>query len=289
MIYKLQPILKHRLWGGNLLPKIYDVKTNDTIGEAWILSCIADDNSPLENQQTLLDLFKANPNIVAEGYQGLFPLLIKLIDAQDDLSIQVHPSIKTEFWHILNKTPSKLYLGLNKNSNKDEVKQALENSQITSLLNHVDVSENDSYLINPGTIHAIGKGTFLIEIQQSADTTFRLFDFNRIEKDGKPRELHINQALNCINYNQLPIEKHEQSDHLVSCPFFNVYKYKINDKITLKATKKSFNAIVILDGKGQIKDSNQTIDFKAYDTFFIPASSGQYEVSGNATFVLVTL
>ena len=289
MIYKLKPILKQRLWGGNLLPQIYGFNTNDKIGEAWILSCIGQNNSQLENGKTLLDLFNENPNIVAEGFKGQFPLLIKLIDAQDDLSIQVHPSIKTEFWHILNQTPSKLYLGFNQNVNKDQVKQVLESGQITSLLNNIDVVANDSYLIEPGTIHAIGKKTFLIEIQQSADTTYRLFDFNRVDQNGKPRELHISQALDCINYNQLKIEKHQQNDHLISCPFFNVYKHKITEKMSLNATKKSFNAVVILDGNGQLKTNQQTIDFKAYDTFFIPADSGTYEVVGNATIILVTL
>ena len=283
MIYKLKPILKHRLWGGKLLPQIYGSKTSDTIGEAWILSCIGNDNSPLENGRTLLDLFNRNPNIVAEGFKGPFPLLIKLIDAQDDLSIQVHPSSKTEFWHILNKKPSKLYMGFNQKVDKQQVKQALTQNKITSLLNNVDVVADDSYLINPGTVHAIGKKTFLIEIQQSADTTYR------VDKNGMHRDLHISQALDCLDYNQYSLEKHGKNDHLINCPFFNVYKYKIFDKVTLNAGKNSFHAIVVLEGNGQIKTDKKSVIFKAYDTFFIPANAGEYEVSGSSTIVVVTL
>lgn len=289
MIYKLKPILKHRLWGGKLLPQIYESKTSDTIGEAWILSCIGNDNSQLENGQTLLDLFNKNPNIVAQGFKGPFPLLIKLIDAQDDLSIQVHPSSKTEFWHILNEKPSKLYIGFNQNVDKQQVKQALDQGKITSLLNNVDVVAEDSYLINPRTVHAIGKKTFLIEIQQSADTTYRLFDFNRIDKNGKHRDLHISQALDCLDYNQYSLEKKNKNDHLINCPFFNVYKYKIFDNVTLNASKSSFHAIIVLEGSGQIKSDKKSVIFKAYDTFFIPANTSEYEISGNSTVIVVTL
>lgn len=289
MIYKLQPILKHRLWGGNNLAKIYHKATDDKIGEAWILSCINDDNSPINNRQTLLTLFKRNPNIVAKGYRGAFPLLIKLIDAQDDLSIQVHPSIKTEFWHILNSLPSKLYMGLNQDSDKKQIENLLKKSQITTTLNHVDVKAGDSYLINPGTIHAIGKKTFLIEIQQSADITYRLYDFNRVDSNGKHRELHINQALECIDYKNLEINQTNNQEHLVNCPFFNVYKYQIKDKIQLNATDKSFHAIVVLNGSGKIKTNDKTLAFSQYETFFVPASTGQYEIDGQATVIHVTL
>lgn len=289
MIYKLKPILKHRLWGGSTLPQIYDQKTNDKIGEAWILSCIDDNNSPIDKSSTLLDLFKKNPDIVAKGYKGAFPLLIKLIDAQDDLSIQVHPKIKTEFWHILNQKPSKLFMGLSQNSDRENVQKALQESTIPNLLNNINVKAGDSYLINPGTIHAIGKGTFLIEIQQSADVTYRLYDYNRTDSNGQKRPLHINQALDCINYSKLDIAKTDKNEHLVNCPFFNVYKHEIKDFITLNATEKSFHALTILDGNGTIENNGQKVPFKQYDTFFIPAGSGQYKIEAKATIILTTL
>lgn len=290
MIYKIQPLLKQRLWGGNKLPSIYGINTNDKIGEAWILSCLKQDICLLDDGQTLAQLLMSNPEVVAKGYHSReFPLLIKLIDAQDDLSIQVHPSAKTEFWHVLNKTPSKLYMGFNKKTDKTEIGYSLLNGNVTDFLNYIDVKEKDSFLIEPGTVHAIGKGTFLIEIQQSADITYRLHDFGRVDANGKPRELHVDQALNCMNYEQYKVTQTGDKNHLISCKFFNVYRYEINDKISLNADEKSFHAITILDGTGTIKSSQKSFEFKPFDTFFIPANSGQYEIIGKATIIQTTL
>lgn len=289
MIYKLQPILKRRIWGGSILPNIYRQNITEPIGEAWILSCLDKDNSPIDKKTTLADLFKANPNIVSHGYNGEFPLLIKLIDAQDDLSIQVHPSSKTEFWHIINPKPSQLYFGFKQDTTRDEVEKVLKEGQITSMLNYIDVSAGDSYLINPGTVHAIGKGTFLVEIQQNVDSTYRLYDYNRVDKDGKPRQLHIEQALYCMNYNQTRVFKNLSFEHIMSTPHFNVFKYQITDKKQLEATDKSFHALVVLTGNGNIKAGDQNIALSQYDTYFIPASTGPYEITGNVTVIVVTL
>ncbi len=289
MIYKLKPILKQRLWGGNTLPKICGIPNNEKIGEAWIMSCIGADNSLISDTVTLLDLFKQNPDIVAKGYKGNFPLLIKLIDAQDDLSIQVHPNSKTEFWHILNKNHSHLYMGFNQNTDKSTVEAAIKSGQITNLLNHIEVQEGDSYLIEPGTIHAIGKGTFLIEIQQSADVTYRLYDFNRVDVDGKPRELHVNEALECINFNQHSITKNEQKEQLISCKFFNVFKQQIGGTVELKADEKSFHAITVLDGNIEVELADQKIFLHPFETCFVTANSGAYKITGDATIIRTTL
>jgi len=289
MIYKLKPILKHRIWGGKSLQKIFNIDSNDTIGEAWILSCINDDNCYINNQQTLKDLFSKNKNIVKKGWKGDFPILIKLIDARDDLSIQVHPKIKTEFWHILNTKPSKLFMGLNQDVTKKQIKDALNTSSITSLLNNIDVKNGDSYLIKPGTIHAIGKGTFLIEIQQSADVTYRLYDYDRIDSNGKHRPLHINESLKCLDLNKLNISKHKNKVHLISCPFFNVYRYEIKSTKELCADEKSFNTITVIDGKLDIITPSQIIHLNQYETAFIPASEGKYKITGKSTIILTTL
>lgn len=289
MIYKLEPILKHRIWGGKDLSKIFNIDSNDTIGEAWILSCINDDNSKISNGKTLKDLFLANKNIIRKGYEGEFPILIKLIDAQDDLSIQVHPQIKTEFWHVLNHKPSKLYMGLKKDTSKEKIKKALEKSTLPLLLNHILVSNGDSYLIKPGTIHAIGKKTFLIEIQQSADVTYRLYDYNRVDSNGKQRQLHINESLECIDTKKLKIHKDKGDGHLVSCPFFNVYRYEIKEKFDLVADDNSFHAITVVNGSAVIKTQDQEIKLKQYETVFVPASEGKYSVIGQSTIILTTL
>jgi len=289
MIYKLQPILKHRLWGGNTLPTIFNVNTNDTIGEAWILSCIGNNNSPIGEGKTLKNIFDANKDIVAKGFNGDFPILIKLIDAQKDLSIQVHPEIKTEFWHILNKNPSHLYMGLNKDSSYDEVAKELESGDITKLLNYYEVSYGDSYLIKPGTIHAICKDTFLIEIQQSADVTYRLYDYHRLEADGKERPLHIKESLEVIDYKKFKPLEGNKHDNLITCPYFKVNKLKIAKEQVLEANETSFHSITVLNGKGLIKTNSQEIVLNQYETVFVPANEGIYKLIGDLEVIQVTL
>ena len=286
MIYKLAPILEYRLWGGRQLAKSYHLK-NNVYGEAWILSCLNNSNSPIAgSKKTLKDLFNKNKNIVKEGYKGKsFPLLVKLIDANDDLSIQVHPDVKTEFWHILNKKASKLYLGFKKDYKKEDIKQILNKGDITKCLNHINVINGDSYLINPGTIHAIGSNTFLIEIQRSADVTYRLYDFHRKDKNGKERELHIKDALKVINYKKAKLHKSKKNGLLVSCPYFKVYKYKVNKSKTDFAKKNSFHFLTVVEGKVKVNN----INLNQYESVFIPASEGKYLVKGNATIVKTTL
>lgn len=288
MIYKCKPILTPRLWGGYKLSSIFKSE-KDKFGEAWILSCLGDNNSIIDKNLTLKDIFLKDKNIVKKGYQGEFPILIKLIDAQDDLSIQVHPSVKTEFWHILNKVPSKLYMGLKKDTNRNEIEEVLRNGDITDELNYIDVSNGDSYLINPGTIHAIGKGTFLIEIQQSADVTYRLYDFDRLDKNGNKRELHITQALDVINYNHLDINKSNSTGLLVDTPFFKVNRIDIEKEEAFTCDESSFNSITIIDGNGVIKTDNQSMSINEYDTVFIPAGEGTYTLKGKMTIILVRL
>lgn len=288
MIYQLSPLFTYNLWGGKKLSKIYE-KKNNQYGEAWILACLNNMNSPISKKQTLKDLFNKNKNIVKKGYKGEFPLLIKLIDANDDLSIQVHPDAKTEFWHVLNSKPSKLYMGFKKNTNRAQIEKILKKGDITKTLNHVSVNAGDSFLIKPGTIHAIGKHTFLIEIQRSADVTYRLYDFNRVDKNGKKRELHIPQALKVINYQKLPIRKNKPNKVLVKCPFFTVYQEVINKSKTFNADNKSFHCFTVMSGKGEIINKKQKIKLKPFDTIFVPSGEGKYLVKGKLTLIRTTL
>lgn len=288
MIYKLSPLLTYNLWGGKKLSKIYE-KKNNQYGEAWVLACLKNNNSPINKNQTLKDLFNKNKNIVKKGYKGEFPLLIKLIDAEDDLSIQVHPDAKTEFWHVLNNKPSHLYMGFKKNTSKTQIEKILKTGDITKSLNHVKVNEGSSFLIRPGTIHAIGKHTFLIEIQRSADVTYRLYDFNRVDKNGKKRELHIPQALKVINYQKLPIKKNKSSKVLVKCEFFTVYQEAINKEKTFIANDNSFHCFTVISGKGSVKSKKQEIKLKPFDTIFVPASEGKYKVIGKLKLIRTTL
>ena len=288
MIYELSPLFTYNIWGGKKLSKIYQNKNNQ-YGEAWILSCFKDMNSPIGKGKTLKDIFLKNKNIVKQGYKGNFPLLIKLIDAEDDLSIQVHPDSKTECWHILSNKPSKLYLGFKKDVNRKKIEKSLNEGTITKELNHISVKKGDSFLIKPGTIHAIGKHTFLIEIQKSDDTTYRLYDFNRVDKNGKKRELHIKQALNTINYKKLNIVKKKTGSVLVKSPFFTIYSLKVNGSKTLFADKKSFHSLTVLSGHGTIKTDTQTIKLKPFATIFVPSNEGKYQINGKLDIIRVLL
>jgi len=296
MFYKLNPILTYNLWGGEKLSKLYG-QEEDQYGEAWILSCLNGKNSPIgrgyfykKKFKTLKDLFDENPNIVRKGYKGEFPLLIKLIDAKKDLSIQVHPKVKTEFWHVLNHKASHLYMGFKDKTSKKEVEDILRFGDITQSLNHIKVKEGDSYLINPGTIHAIGAGTFLVEIQRSADVTYRLYDFHRKDRNGKERELHIDKALKVIDYSKYRIRKGNDSGLLVKCPYFSVTRENLRYEIaTNKATNESFHAIVVLEGQGRLKQRLNGCSLKPGDCVFIPAGSGKYKVIGKLSYVTVTL
>jgi len=296
MFYKLNPILTYNLWGGEKLSNLYGQKENQ-YGEAWILSCLGNRNSSIgrghfhkKEYMTLRDLFNDNPDIVRKGYRGEFPLLIKLIDAEKDLSIQVHPKAKTEFWHVLNDKPSHLYMGFNDKTNRNKVANILKTGDITKSLNHIEVKQGSSYLIKPGTIHAIGAGTFLIEIQRSADVTYRLYDFHRKDKDGKERELHIKDALEVINYSKYRVTKRNESGLLVKCPYFKVFRDDLNKEVvTNKATDASFHAVVVINGCGKIKQGSQTRYIKTGDCIFIPAGSGNYKVFGKLSIITVTL
>ncbi len=290
MIYELKPIFTYNLWGGNKLSKIYNINKSQ-YGEAWILSLLNNRNSPIKNlkNKTLLDIFNKDKDIVKKGYKGKFPLLIKLIDANDDLSIQVHPKAKTEFWYVLNSNPSRLYLGFKKDTNKNKIKSILEKGDITKSLNHIEAKEGNNYLIKPGTIHAIGKKTFLIEIQQSADITYRLYDFHRVDKNGKERELHIPQALNAINYKKYLNKKVNHSNYLVKCPFFTVYHELINKERTYTAKEDSFHSFTVIKGRGSLIYKMQNINLKPFSTIFVPASSGKYLIKGNLEIIRTTL
>lgn len=290
MIFKLKPILTYNLWGGEKLSKLYNEKPTQ-YGEAWILSCLNGKDSLIEgSDKTIKDLFTENPDIVSKGYKGDFPLLIKLIDAQQDLSIQVHPDAKTESWHILSNEPSKLYIGFKQNTSRKEIEDELTNGDITKKLNHIEVKEKDTFLITPGTIHAIGAGTFLIEIQRSADVTYRLYDFHRKDKNGKERELHINQALDVINYKKLNITQSKKKNLLVKCKFFKVYRDELhNEVIQRHASKKSFHSLVVVSGKGSIKQGDTTINIHVGDSLFIPAGTGEYSVKGTLSLITTTL
>lgn len=272
---KLTPIIKSYIWGGDYFKK-YRKGDYDNISESWELS-LRVGNNVLVGSTPLNELVKEEdlgPNSKRFPY---FPLLIKLIDAKDNLSIQVHPSDdyalknehsfgKSEMWHIIDADKDAgLYVGLNKDYSKEEIEKKLKDSSILECLNFYKVKPGDTFLINPGTIHAIGKGVRLIEIQQNSDLTYRLYDYLRKDKNGNYRELHIEKALKVIDYHHY-INKPVEGDVLVDNQYFKVVRKEFRGEYLLKADQGSFLSFTFIKGRGKVDD----IDYQEYDTFFLP-------------------
>lgn len=279
-VVKLSPAIKSYIWGGSFFQKYGKGNEEEIISELWELSTREDSSLVVSGE----DKGKYLKDVISKedlGPKGnafpYFPLLIKLIDAKENLSVQVHPSDdyalkyensfgKTEMWIVLsNDEGAGLYIGLKKDCSKEQIKESLEKGSILELLNFFSVKPGDVFLINSGTIHAIGKGVRIMEIQQNSDLTYRLYDYNRLDKSGNPRELHIQKALNVIDTHKY--EKEESKGELLEdTKYFKVARKEIKGELTLKANQGSFMSFTFISGKGKVNE----IDYNIYDTFFLP-------------------
>lgn len=315
-IFKLKPVFKDYIWGGERLKNDFGFKSDlDKIAEGWMLSCHKDGKSIIENGEhsgkTLEDIISLFGEKAVTGTNSekfpYFPVLIKLIDAKDNLSIQVHPDNeyakrvenefgKTEIWYVLDAEPdAQLVYGFKNKISSDEFKAAIENGTLMDVLNTVNVKKGDLFFIEAGTVHAIGKGTLIAEIQQNSNSTYRVYDYGRIDKNGKPRELHIKKAVDVSKtepaaYEIKPFGEKEsieggEKQMLTECELFTVNKYNADGEITLCTGIESFNHILITEGCGQIND----IPFKKGDSFFVPAGFGNYKISGNAEALITNI
>ena len=280
-LVKLKPAVKDYIWGGNYFQKFNKGLGLARVSECWELSVRDIDSSIIASGK---DEGKKLSDVISKEDIGpvmdrfpYFPLLIKLIDAKENLSVQVHPSDdyalkyensfgKSEMWHIISADEgSGLYVGLNKDYQKEDIEIALKEGKILDYLNFFKVKPGDTFVINPGTIHAIGKGVRLIEIQQNSNLTYRLFDYNRVDANGNPRELHIKKALEVIDYRQYkPVKKND--GYLADNKYFSVKEVAFADFLAIKASENSFVSFTFLDGEGMVDD----IPFSQYDTFFLP-------------------
>ena len=283
MIYKLLPVLKSYIWGGEELQRIFDFD-QDRLAEAWILSCNKQGSSGIVGtNKTLFDLFLENRDIVAENAKGNFPLLVKLLCSSRTLSIQNHPSGKSEFWYILDcDENSYIYWGLNKDLTKEELAESIKNSTITSYLNKVKVQKGDCFFVPAGMIHMLGKGILALEIQQNLNLTYRIFDFNRRDSNGNLRELKIKEGVEAADLKKHEVNHPNVLGHgeIVSNQFFTANLY--DSKKTLSADKK-FNFVYIVSGNGKLDDR----DVKTGDCFFIEAGHGEYTLSDGLSFIVI--
>ena len=269
--------------------------------EAWLLSARANAESTTEAGLGLGELFVKQPALFGTKCAGeTFPLLIKFIDARDDLSIQVHPrdedrhvlqpgeAGKTECWYILDAAPgAKLYLGFCAAISQEQFAQAITDGTLMQYIQAFDVKPGDFFYIPAGTLHAIGKGVYLAEVQQNSDTTYRVFDYNRLQ-NGAPRALHVEQAMavtELVPYTQTQ----PTGDMLVQNEMFTVAKLGGPGGFSGKATAESFVSLVFIEGAGKLTCGSKTIAVRKGDSIFIPASAGEFTITGNCAALATSL
>lgn len=307
---KLIPPVKDYIWGGTKLKTDYSIRTNlPKAAEAWVLSCHKDGQSVISGgeydgrtlESVIEQLGKSILGTDAAKFD-FFPVLIKLIDAKDNLSVQVHPDNeyaqihegeygKTEAWYILDCEPgASLIYGFKHAISKEEMRERIENNTLLEVVNQVPVHPGDLFFIDSGTLHAIGKGILLAEVQQNSNTTYRVYDYGRLGADGKPRALHIEKALDvtCCEPPAHPVgpagapEQHDgyTSTLQASCEFFTFRTLNINGTAACTANADSFVSLVVLAGEGTLSYDGGSITLHKGESVFIPAGFGQYTISG---------
>lgn len=299
-VYKLKGVTKDYIWGGYKLSKYFHKGSNEEkIAETWDLSFLDAGLSLIDSGENKGKVLKDVVTIEELGTRAkkydFFPLLIKYIDSADNLSVQVHPSDryarkhegclgKTEMWYILEaEEDSFIYLGLNKDYTKREIRRALKEQTIFDCLNKYKAKPGDSFFIPSGTIHAIGKGVTLVEIQESSNLTYRLYDYGRLDKNGKPRELHIEKALAVVDLKKY--EKTSFSGNLIGfCKYFEVFVHEIPKSKSMQISPRSFVCISFIEGEGKLNE----LEFKKGDSFFIGAGE-KLHIKGKCKIVLSRL
>ncbi len=309
---KLTPFAVRTIWGGRKLIESYNVKTDlENCAEAWMLSCFKDFESTVSSGEyqgmTLNEVLEKEGKAIlgknAEGFDD-FPVLIKFIDAADDLSVQVHPDDeyaqqynggfgKTECWYIMDCEPgARIIYGFKDKITTEEFAKAIEENKIEDVVNYVEVKKGDFFFIEAGTLHAICKGILLAEVQQNSNVTFRAYDYNRFDaKCNGPRPLHIKETLDvtkceppCPSVPTLSkVEKIGDTTRteLVSFELFSVNKVEINGVYKSVADENSFVHIMVLGGSGKIACGGIELDIAKGDGVFIPANAGEYTVNGS--------
>ena len=312
---KFNPILKERLWGGSKLGDIFGKPIeNDITGESWEISTVKGDISVVSNGNlagsSLQDLIDENSEAllgksVVERFGKEFPILIKFIDAKQDLSIQLHPNDrlakerhnsfgKTEMWYIMDAdTDADLIVGFNKDVTKEEYQNSIENDTLLDLLNYEKVKEGDTFFINTGKIHAIGAGVVLAEIQQTSDVTYRVFDFNRKDKEGNLRELHTDLALDAMDYQKKDdfkvaySTKNDSVNNMVDCPYFKTNYINLTKDLVQDITDRdSFTIYMCVSGSATIINDYGEATIKKGETVLVSANTNRVRLKTEGVTLL---
>lgn len=314
-IMKLLAPCKDYIWGGTRLRDEYGKKSDkDKLAESWELSCHKDGESVIENGEFAGKTLSAYINESGKGVLGkkcerfeYFPILIKLIDAKDNLSVQVHPDNeyamrvegeygKTEMWYIVDcEEGAELLYGFKHEITREEFAKRIADNTLLEVTNNVPVHKGDVFFIEAGTLHAIGKGILIAEIQQNSNTTYRIYDYGRVGADGKPRQLHVEKACEVTKLIPptrstkpmgSPVKKDGYTETLLATSeYFNVNRLDVTEKAELEANKNSFNSLLVLDGEFTVGD----LKLKKGDSAFVPAGYGKYTVKGSGEIILTDI
>lgn len=325
-IIRLEPAFKDNLWGGTKLRTVFGKKCDyDIIAESWELSAHPDGQSviadgPYKGMYFGEFIEKAGAATVGwkSGSLDRFPVLIKFIDAMKPLSIQIHPDDeyalenenefgKNEMWYVVDCEPGAyLYCGLSRDASKEEIRERIENNTITEILNKIEVSKGDCVMVKAGTIHAIGAGILICEIQQNSNCTYRMYDYDRRDKFGNKRELHVDKALDVVDTKRyVPYESSSnaydealneaaatieadssEGQLLVSCKYFECYKYDISDSVSINIDTASFRSVIFTEGCGTIRVGEDVKAYKAGDSFYITAGNKTVEIEGTGVAIV---
>ena len=304
-----QPILKDKIWGGEKLKHFFNKDSySKKLGESWEISTVPNDvsivsNGDLKGQSLQEIVINYKSQLLGDKnwnrFGEEFPLLIKFIDAKEDLSIQLHPNDKlakerhnsfgkTEMWYVMQADEdANLIVGFNKKVDKENYLKHLEEKTLTEILNFDKVREGDTYIIEAGRIHAIGAGVLLAEIQQTSDVTYRVYDWDRANVEGDERELHNDMAIDAIDFkmkNDFRVDYNEQkniSNKLVNCPYFSTNFIEINSEIEKQNTYDSFIIYICVDGNVEIITEVSTENISKGETVLIPAGIENFKLKSN--------
>ena len=314
-LFKFEPLLKQTIWGGDKIVTFKHLESDlDSVGESWEISGVPGDESVVANGEykgkTLNEVLAEMKDklVGADNYKRFgdrFPLLIKFIDARQDLSIQVHPDDetahrqgkpmgKTEMWYVMDSDENaSLKVGLKKKITPEEYAQMVENDTICDALGNYKVKSGDCFFIPAGRIHAICSGSFIAEIQQTSDVTYRIYDYKRKDKNGNYRQLHTKEAAEAIDYTVLDNYRTEytpvknEATPLVSCPLFTTAVYDLTEPMTLDYSElDSFVILIALKGEGTIlTSSGETFSFREGESVLLPATTDMIKVEGTIKFL----
>jgi len=317
----LEPAAKDYLWGGSRLNDDFGKGIDlSPLAETWECSTHPDGESRV-NGEPLSRVLSRHPEWLGThplrtmGGRPELPILIKLIDAQQDLSVQVHPDDayalkhegslgKTEFWYVLAaRDGAKLVYGFDQNVSERQLRRAIKNGKLDMLLNHVAVQKDDQFYIEAGTVHALGAGCLIAEIQESSNLTYRLYDYDRVGRDGKKRELHVDKAMEVLNFRSSAVPRQPMrvlryrggwaSELLTRCKYFQVERVLLNTElhrelVRFRTGESSFHALLCVDGCGSISGEGFMLNFFKGDCVFVPAESIELKLHGQAQLLDVS-